>query len=243
MSAFTTTSNRTGLLPPAPLHAHPPLPPHTSSADTSLDDLVLLGILTQTFIVGGLVVIFSTGGTEYDPVRDLTHIGCVLLTVAVYGMGEYAHPSFSFDEWGYLFVITLVGLGHLAIVMRTNQLEPTTANLIAMSLAFAMLVCVSMRVNGGGAPHCSGPVTLAVLICMLPLRNSLVLLKSSISSFDARMKAARIRLICFVGVWMMRLCCIGLASFCAGLLSLRTYAFMCVSIDLFMAALACDVMW
>lgn len=211
-------------------------------ANVDIEDLVILGVFSQVFIFIGILVALLTGATEYHPSRDIFFLLCILVTITTYLCGKYVNEAFDFDGWAYLFIITICGVAYVGILQHRNEVNKASANLNIMTLAFSMLMCVTTRLNTN-SPHCTGPVFLGVIVCMVPLRNALVLLKSSIASFDSRMRSARMRLIVFVLVWATRIMLIGAGRTCGGFVSTRTYVFQCISIDMFLTALACEALW
>ena len=217
------------------------------TSDDTVHDVVVLGVMSQCFFIVGYLVSSITSlleGNDVDWGRDIPLIASSVIYAAVYVCGYTLDDVFSFQGWGYIFVCTMIGTAHAALVCSRNDLSRARCNMIVMLLAFSNLIALTTRLgvhHGSGA--CIGTMMFSYAVSWIPFGIAVTILKNNISSFDSRIRLNRWRLISFIALWQMRIFIMWNDEVCGGGLDAGVVSFWHIIIDIACNGVACDLFW
>ena len=207
--------------------------------------MVILGVMTQGFFLFGLLLFLflshvDNGGVDVWNVVPITLSN--LLFISTYLVGEFADEAFSFSGWCYLFVCTLIGAVNAVILCLKNEMTRGQTNMLSMILVFTNLVTITTTFNKS-TEGCFGSMAFAVVVSMIPFFVAINFYKTSISSFDTRIKTNRVRLIAFIVVWQARLVVVWTNMRCGYTKQSSEAAFWHVILDITWLSISSDIFW
>lgn len=218
---------------------------YSHTALSSSHDMIILGILSQSFYLFGFVTVMllnMSDSGETNLSSDLPIIMSCILFISTYLIGYFAEPDFSFSGWCYLFICTIIGVVHVFMLCVRNDVNRGKGNLITMLLVFSNLISITTKFNESKGT-CVGTMTFALLVSFVPMSLSFALLRNDISSFDSSTKVNRWRLILYIFLWQTRLVITWNSPDCGGGLASDSIAFWNIIIDVISLSLTCDIFW